>query len=503
MAKLLQYGSQGDDVKKLQQTLNTKGYNLSVDGIFGNKTQSAVKNFQQQNGLTVDGIVGNNTMTALGSAATTLNNIGGGSSQSANTSTPTIAPAPTAPTYNTQTWDESTKGGAAGKAYEDAKAALAAQGDFVFSEQDWLNELKQNIKNYGEFSYDVNSDALYQQLAEQYVNKGNLAMQDAMGQAAAMTGGYGNSYAATVGNQAYQSYLEQLNDRVPELYQLALDRYNMGKQDLQDQYGMLLNEYEREYGMYSDEYQKLVQALGIASDDYYNGADMFYAEQDNQNGVLGQQFTDAMTIWSADNDNYWNQQNYDLNARQVALQEQQYADSKVDNTIVRDPNNPNRIISKGDIGNTGGTIDTSTVPASVREKAKSFESNTSLANYLDGLEASNVISPEQADALYAEYADINEKYVEVDDGNGNKTTKASYSDMVKSEQGWKMVTKGGGNLWGIDGNAKVKTPNGETMYLRELREKLVAEGMKEKDATNYIKSLQQALGISSNWMFGW
>lgn len=46
-----------------------------------------------------------------------------------------------------------------------------------------------------------------------------------MGQASALTGGYGSSYAQNVGQQAYQSYLHQLGDMVPELYQLAYDRY--------------------------------------------------------------------------------------------------------------------------------------------------------------------------------------------------------------------------------------------------------------------------------------
>ena len=77
------------------------------------------------------------------------------------------------------------------------------------------------IKNRKPFSYDVNADALYKQYKDQYVNLGKQAMVDTMGQAAALTGGYGNSYAATVGNQAYQSYLSQLNNVVPELYDKA------------------------------------------------------------------------------------------------------------------------------------------------------------------------------------------------------------------------------------------------------------------------------------------
>jgi hypothetical protein len=84
-----------------------------------------------------------------------------------------------------------------------------------------------------------------------------MAMQDTMGQASAMTGGYGNSYAATAGNQAYQASLQNLNDIVPELYQMAYDRYNQEGQDMYNQYGLLTNEYDRAYGMYNDEYNKL------------------------------------------------------------------------------------------------------------------------------------------------------------------------------------------------------------------------------------------------------
>ena len=435
--------------------------------------------------------------------------------------TPTEAPelkaAPTVPTYDTVSWDNTSKGYAALGAYNDAKNALANQSPFVFSENEWLNSVKDIIKNYGKFSYDVNSDALYQQYAEQYARMGKMAMQDTMGQAAAMTGGYGNSYSASAGNQAYQSYIQQLNDKVPELYKLALDQHNMGKEDLYNQYGLLLSEYEREYGQHSDEYQKLLDALNIASSDYYNGADMYHTEQSNKNSALNQEFNNYMDIWQENNTNAWEQAKWDESLNQYANDEawkqaewdrdeklrlEEKAATAEANRLAAKTAKANAIAA-AKLAQANNTPVEPAIPDSVRQKVATFESNTSLANYLDGLEASGVISPEQADKLYAEYADVNEKYVEVDDGNGNKTTKASYSDMVKSEQGWQMVTKGGGNLVGIDANAKVKTPNGETMYLKDLRKKLVAEGMKEKDATNYIKSLQQALGISSNWLFGW
>ena len=496
MAQLLKYGSQGNDVKDLQNRLNANGYNLSVDGSFGKNTLSAVKDYQQKNGLEVDGIVGNNTWGKLLSGEAPSSTDG-----YTPTTAPTITPAPDAPTYDSSTWDESEKGSAAGSAYEAAKDAVANYGDFNFSEQGWLDNIKDDIKNYGEFSYDVNSDALYQQYAEQYMRQGKLAMQDTMGQAAAMTGGLGNSYAATVGNQAYLSYLQQLNDRVPELYKLALDRHNMGKQDLYDQYGMLLSEYEREYGLHSDEYNKLLDALGIAKDDYYSGADMFYTEQGNKNNVLGQEFNDDMAIWEADTNNKWTQAEWEESANRYANEEawrqkewdrsqEQHEIQKAQAGVTVDSTTGKVVVAPKNEPKTSGVTD------DIRNKAASFTSNTSLGDYIDGLIANGTITDTEGDALYAEYVDENEKY--------NKDTGAiSYSDMIGSSKGWTVVDKGGGNLWGIDANAVIKAPNGETIRLDQLRDKLKSEGMTHSEATNAIKKLQQNLGISSNWMFGW
>ena len=62
----LSYGATGTEVEKLQQKLTEKGYNLgAVDGIFGKKTQAAVRAYQQDAGLTVDGIAGAQTLGLL------------------------------------------------------------------------------------------------------------------------------------------------------------------------------------------------------------------------------------------------------------------------------------------------------------------------------------------------------------------------------------------------------------------------------------------------------
>lgn len=68
---VLKIGSSGTQVRTLQTKLNNWGYDAgTVDGIFGSKTQAAVKRFQQKNGLVADGIVGSKTAAALGMTLT-------------------------------------------------------------------------------------------------------------------------------------------------------------------------------------------------------------------------------------------------------------------------------------------------------------------------------------------------------------------------------------------------------------------------------------------------
>lgn len=125
------------------------------------------------------------------------------------------------------------------------------------------NEIRQAVADYANrkpFQYDVNADALYQQYKDQYTKGGRLAMQDTMAQAAAMTGGYGNSYAASAGNQAYQAYMGRLNDAVPQLYQMALSRYQMEDEAARNRYNLYANEDARQYGRYSDDYARWMQA---------------------------------------------------------------------------------------------------------------------------------------------------------------------------------------------------------------------------------------------------
>ncbi|MFB2978541.1 peptidoglycan-binding protein [Microseira sp. BLCC-F43] len=65
LLQLRQPFMRGEDVREVQQALRKAGFNIEVDGIFGSNTDTAVKQFQQNQGLRVDGIVGQATRTAL------------------------------------------------------------------------------------------------------------------------------------------------------------------------------------------------------------------------------------------------------------------------------------------------------------------------------------------------------------------------------------------------------------------------------------------------------
>ena len=126
--------------------------------------------------------------------------------------------------------------------------------DYASKWQPQIDDTVNNILNRKDFQYDVNGDALYQQYKDRYTTLGQQAMMDTMGQAAKLTGGYGNSNAQMVGQQAYQNYLQGLTDKIPELYSLAYDRYNQQGQNMYNQYNLLNQQEQNDYNKWLQNY---------------------------------------------------------------------------------------------------------------------------------------------------------------------------------------------------------------------------------------------------------
>ena len=238
------------DNRYVQTLLNQKGYSLDVDGMFGPKTQAAVKSFQRANGLVVDGIVGKNTWAAL-----------------------TAKEEP----YQEKTLADYQYDGSKNQAYQDLlEHADQARADLVNPLDAYQARLESIAGEKKDFTYDAEADPLLKQYREQYTRQGQLAMMDAVGRAATLTGGYGSSYGQTLGQQSYQSYLQRLNDAMPQLYSAALERHNAQQKDIAQRYDWTLKQAELAYDDYLQQ-QKAVQALYDQAEDAYKaGYDNWY-----------------------------------------------------------------------------------------------------------------------------------------------------------------------------------------------------------------------------------
>ena len=135
------------------------------------------------------------------------------------------------------------------KTTEELYQELLEQGrQYQQQAQDYLNA----YDNRGNFSYDAANDPLYQSLKNQYVHQGRRAMEDTMGQAAGLTGGYGSTYAQGVGNQAYNEYLTQLSAQIPGLAQQARANWDAEGDRMLDRYNLALNAASNAYGQARD-----------------------------------------------------------------------------------------------------------------------------------------------------------------------------------------------------------------------------------------------------------
>lgn len=133
-----------------------------------------------------------------------------------------------------------------------------------------IADLYNQIVQRKPFEYSTEDDMLFKLYEQKYTQQGKQAMRDSMGQAAALTGGYGSSYGQAVGQQNYDAYLTQLTDLIPQLQDAAYQRYAAEGDRLTQQYGLLsdmdsrdLNRFTTQYGMYTDAYNRMMNEAAI------------------------------------------------------------------------------------------------------------------------------------------------------------------------------------------------------------------------------------------------
>ncbi|MBS7299441.1 MAG: peptidoglycan-binding protein [Eubacteriales bacterium] len=256
----LRKGAAGNDVKALQNALSKQGYQAGSSGVYDDQTLAAVKRYQQKTGQTVSGNADDATLRSL---------------------------------YGTPSakYEGGYIPGAHVNSAEQYLKMLQSQkpGDYSGKYTRQAEALLGQIINRKPFSYDANSDPLYQIYRDRYIMGGQRAMENAMGQAAQLTGGYGNTYAQTVGQQQYQQYMEGLNDKVPELAQQAYTRYQGEGDRLRQSYQLLQSADDAAYGRWADGYNRWNNETQQAQSAYESAYDRDYSRYNDQRNYDQQQ----------------------------------------------------------------------------------------------------------------------------------------------------------------------------------------------------------------------
>ena len=424
----LKQGSSGSDVKKLQTALMNAGYDVGTagaDGIFGKKTEAAVKSYQKANGLVVDGIAGNKTMGSLY----------GSSNNNNNGTAPTIKGVDQALTdkaYNSSfvASDDANNAKKKQDSYGERLETMANQTDIIDQETmntinssfstsslfdeamsytqsllaklssgrtsytDKVEAMMDKILNREDFEYDVDSDQLFQQALASAMNSGKSAMQDTIGQASALTGGYGSTYATSAGNQAYNAFIEDAYNNLPEYYQMALQAYQMEGEEMYNQLGMFVDAdnrefqrtydawsanhantesiYNREYGQWRDTVDNAYKSANLQLQEHSIGFDklstVYDMYRDEANTLYDRDYrnwadsvSQAQQLVGMLNSDAWNQSNQDFQASEAQKSRDfQASEAEKDRAFTASENAKNRAVkSSGGGGGSGSSGKTS------------------------------------------------------------------------------------------------------------------------------------------------
>lgn len=138
--------------------------------------------------------------------------------------------------------------------------------------QTTVDELWDTVMNTPKFSYDTESDPVFQSYKDMYQREGQRAMQDTLASLSIGAGG-DNSWAVSAAAQAQNRYMQELADKVPELYNLAYERYLNEKNADMNKLELARDLENTDYNRYLNEMNIFQNDRAYADslyDDYYN-----------------------------------------------------------------------------------------------------------------------------------------------------------------------------------------------------------------------------------------
>lgn len=418
------------------------------------------KEFYQYDGDQSKAVIGDaplkDTSTSKTPTATPQKTPSSTMSPSKNTVSGLTNKAPSLPEYTVPTYQPSEAVNQAAQMLADQMAKAPGQYNSPWATQ--LNDTLDKILNREKFSYDFNGDAFYQQYKDKFTQQARMASEDAIARASAMTGGYGNSYAATAGAQAYNAEMQQLNDVIPELYQMAYDKYAREGQELKDAYSLLAAREAEAYGKYRDE-----KADFLTERDYLTGrlesekADDYNRFVDDRNfGYGANRDTVADKKWQSEYDLAIDQYNKNLELSQREEEASRVAAEEAAKAKEQAATDKAVADRKKVVDNIG------------KELPEKFDNNKEMSDYIAVLLNRGEITEEEAMALldkYA-YADYKDRDWHIEDNSAD-----DISDYVLKDQYGQTMTVG-------ELVAEVESTVGKE------------DGMTEQEYAEWLKNLQ-------------
>ena len=384
-------------------------------------------------------------------------------------------------------------------AVREADAWLSSQLEKIQSGKtsysDQVKDALDKIMNREKFTYDVDTDPLFQQALASAMNSGKQAMQDTIGQASALTGGYGSTYATSAGNQAYNSFIEDAYDNLPQYYQLAMEAYQMEGDEMYRQFGILSElddkEYNRNVTAYDATYQHRNRLYDESYTQFRDGKTDAYNMANLQIAEHGQLVSDAYNYYSAVSDygntlyereygawadsvnqamqyaqilntDAWSEKNYNYkaewDAKMFDYQKDRDAvlDSQWEKNYLLDEKLTNAQIAKMNSSGSGGSGGGGGSGSGGKTPTETQMSKALEAYNTGGTDAFN-------------------KYVNSIPDSVDKSAivqyVANYGELPYSQRTYTVIDDGGINWgWGIDNNAKVKDEYGNEYTLKQLKE---------------------------------
>ena len=354
-----------------------------------------------------------------------------------------------------ETWDAINKqwnGGSS--AYQEAWAytngLLEQLSTGRTSYTDQIKEMMDKIQNREDFQYDISTDTMFQNSLASAMVSGQSAMQDTIGQASALTGGYASTYATSAGNQAYNAYIQDAYNNLPEYYNMALEAYQMEGNEMYNQLAMLneadtkeygrlydawqanftntQNMYNQEYGAWQDSVNNAIGSANLQLNEYGQLFDQTYsaynATQTNASNIYAQEYqkwadevNTALKYATMQNSDYWSNQNFIEDQRQhnetIAEQRRQHNDDMTykNNALAQDNA---QFIAMNDY-NGDGVVDVKDTEYKAKLDSKSSAKTPSETQYSKALSLYNsAVNSGDSSAYNAYLASLEANGVDID-----------------------------------------------------------------------------------------